>query len=180
MPTGLRTAPSTFLRTMDFALTAVKWQFALDLDNNVAFYRSAAEQVEHVKNVLILSRDSGVSLKLMKYRLFTKNIDQLGPVISSWRFKVASQTMDAIKGLKSSRNVTELKSFLGICSVFGRFSPSLLCENGVFVKRYITKWPDGQLRTERERAWSDEEAPRKVGFCAGMALIVGEGANDTR
>lgn len=58
-------APSTFQRAIDVALSVIKWLFAFDyIDNIVVLSRSAAEQMDHVKHVLTLSREVEVILKV--------------------------------------------------------------------------------------------------------------------
>lgn len=45
-------------------------------------------------------------------------------VIRPRRLEIALHTTDAISGLKTPTNLTELRSFLGLCNVFRRFAPN--------------------------------------------------------
>ena len=125
MPFGLKNAPATFQRAIDVILSSVKWQFALVyLDDIVIFSPKPEEHIEHVKKVLMLLQDAGVTIKLRKCFFFTDNIDYLGHVIRPGTLEIAPKATEAIKNLKPPKNVTELRSFLGLCNVFRRFVPN--------------------------------------------------------
>lgn len=57
-------------------------------------------------------------MRLEKCRFFTENIAYLAHIINPTRLEVASHTSDTIIGLKTLTNLTELQSFLGLCSLF--------------------------------------------------------------
>lgn len=56
-----------------------------------------------------------------KPRFFNEAADNFGHVISSRRLEIAPYTTDAINRLKRSTNVTEFRSFLGLCDTFWLF-----------------------------------------------------------
>lgn len=51
-------------------------------------------------------------------------MDYLGQVIRPGKIATSDKETDAIRGLMQLTNVTELKSFLGLCNVFHRFVPN--------------------------------------------------------
>lgn len=64
---GLNIAPRTFQRAMDIMLYSVKWWVALVyLDDIVIFPNSPFDHIDHVRQVLTLLSDAGVTLKLKK------------------------------------------------------------------------------------------------------------------
>lgn len=146
MPFGLMKALNTFQWTMHVALLAAKLQFpAVYFDNIFVFSRSSAEQIHRVNHVWTLLRDARITLQLKKCSLFSKTIDCMGHVIRPRRLYIALHTTGAIKGLKTSRNVTELKWFLGLCNVFRRFVPTF----GRIVSPHNDKWrKDQQINFE--------------------------------
>lgn len=125
MPFGLKNAPATFQRAMDVIVAPVRWQTALVyLDDIVIFFRTLEEHITHVRQVLSLLQNAGVTLKVKKCRFITNTIGYLGHVIRPRRLKLASHATIAIKQLQEPRNVTKLRSYLGLCSVFRRFVPN--------------------------------------------------------
>ena len=125
MPFGLRNAPGTFQRAIDVILAQVRWQYSLVyLDDIVVFSKTGEEHIDHVRSVLSLLADAGVTLKLKKCFFFTDKIDYLGHVIRPGKLQIAEHTTDAIRQLQAPTNLTELRSFLGLCNVFRRFVPN--------------------------------------------------------
>lgn len=121
----LKNTLGTFQRAKDVILSAVKWQVALVyLEDIVIFPRSPHDYVNHVTKVLSLLRDAGVILKLKRWIFFTRTIDYLSHVICPRHVGIATLTTATIKDPKPSTNITELRSFLGLCNVFRRFVPN--------------------------------------------------------
>lgn len=68
--------------------------------------------------------DACVTLKLKKCSFFTDTMDYLGHVIRPGKLEIATPAIEAIKGVKQLINVTELRSFLGLCNIFRLFVPN--------------------------------------------------------
>lgn len=125
MPVGLRNARGTYQVTMDIIHATVKWQFALAyLENIVIFSETPEEHIHHTQEILTLLKNAEVTLKLRKCQVFTEIIDCLGNVIRPRRIEIASYTKDAITGSQEPTNITEIRSFQGLCNVFGRLVPN--------------------------------------------------------
>lgn len=62
-------------------------------------------------------------LKPRKCSFFTNTIDYLGPSIRPGKLEIAAHSSDEKNDLREKRNVTELRSFLGLCNAFHRFMP---------------------------------------------------------
>lgn len=122
MPFGLKNAPATFQRAIDIILSKVKWQYALVyLDDVIIYSKSVEDHFAHVRTVLTLLQNAGVSLKLNKCSFFTTAVDYLGHKIRPGKLEVASRTCEAIRYAKPPTNQTEIRSFLGLCNVYRRF-----------------------------------------------------------
>lgn len=80
------------------------------------FGKTIDQHIEHVCKVLPLLYDPEVTLKLEKCNFLTYTIDNLNHVILSRHLELVSHTTYAIRGFSFSTSVTELKSFLGLCS----------------------------------------------------------------
>ena len=125
MPFGLRNAPATFQRALDVILSSVRWQSALVyLDDVIIFSRNFEDHVRDVQTTLSLLQKHGLSLKLRKSFFFQSSVDYLGHVVRPGKLQVASKTVDAVQKMHRPTNLTELRSFLGLCNVYRRFVPN--------------------------------------------------------
>lgn len=121
----LRKAPGTFQRTINVILSALEWKFALVcVDDIVIFSRSPSEQIARMRKVFTFINIAKVAPKLKKYRFFMETIDYHGHTIRLRRLEFSSHSKVAICGLKAPTNLTELRSFLGLRSVFRRSVPN--------------------------------------------------------
>ena len=122
MPFGLKNAPGTFQRAADIILASVKWQYALVyLDDVIVYSKSIEEHFGHLDHVLQLMHDAGLTLKLNKCEFFRSSVDYLGQVISPGKLQVTQRAIEAIKKARHPLNVSEMRSFLGLCNVYRRF-----------------------------------------------------------
>ena len=125
MPFGLKNAPATFQRAVDIILSRVKWQCALVyIDDVIVYSRTIEEHFSHVREVLTLLRQSGITLKLRKCAFFESSVEYLGHVIRPGRLEVANANIESIKKAKIPTTQTELRSFIGMCNVYRRFVPN--------------------------------------------------------
>lgn len=96
-PFRLWDALTTFLGTMDVALSADKLQFvAVYLGDSVVSFRFAANHIDHVKHVVTILRDAGVTVKLKKCNFFINTADHLGHVICARCFEIASHMAEVM------------------------------------------------------------------------------------
>jgi Reverse transcriptase (RNA-dependent DNA polymerase) len=122
MPFGLRNAPATFQRTVDIVLSGLRRKTCLVyLDDTIVFYHSPEEHARNLDEVLSLLYGAGLSLKLAKCAFFRDTVNYLGQVIRPGKLEVATKNTDALKTAKPPTTQTELRSFLGLCSVYRRF-----------------------------------------------------------
>lgn len=81
-------------------------------DDVVVSSKMTAKYVEHVRSVLRLLQDVGVTRKLKKCGFFTSYINYLRHVISPTRPEIASYIPDAKRDKEPPTKVTECKLFL--------------------------------------------------------------------
>lgn len=104
---------------MDIILTTVKCQFELVYqDDVVIFSRSVEEHLDRVQYVLGLLLRASISLELKECFFIEDCIDNLGHVMQPGRHKISTKASNTIRKLDPSTNVTEIKSFHGLCNVF--------------------------------------------------------------
>lgn len=137
---------------MNVILSLVKWQYELAyIDNSVVISPSQSDPIAIARlcQVLKLMMNAGVLLKLKKCVFFTNIIDFFGNVVRPRWLEIAFHKSDEIKGLKALRDITELRSLLGLCSVSGWFISEISTHYG-------TIEPDtteGPLKRVRQADW---------------------------
>lgn len=119
VPFGLEHAPGILQSAMHFILLMVKWLYAVVyLDEIFILSCSTSEHIAQLRQVLNLLRNSEVTLKLMRCSFFTNTMSYLGHVTRPRWLKIVFYNTDGIKGLKTRTNITEVRSFHGLCNVF--------------------------------------------------------------
>jgi len=123
LPFGLCNAPATAQRAIDMILSGVKWQNVLVyFDDLIIFSADAESHLSHMDTVLTLHGRHGVTLKALKCHLFSNEVEYLGHVVRPGRLSVNEKNLKAIKKAAFLKTQTQLRSFLGMCNVYRRFT----------------------------------------------------------
>ena len=69
--------------------------------------------------------DAGMLLKKDKCCFMTKSVSYLGHIIDAEELHPTEEKLQAIRDAPSPNNLTQLKSYLGLLSYYGRFLPNL-------------------------------------------------------
>ena len=77
--------------------------------------------VEYLCKVFDRLANAGLKLKTKKCSLFCKSVEYLGHIISEKGFTTDPRKIGAIRDMSVPANVSELRSFLGICSYYRKF-----------------------------------------------------------
>ena len=85
------------------------------LDDLVVFSKNAAEHMEHMRQTLVVLSRHGVKLKLVKCQFGMKKIKYLGHILDEHGVHVDPSYVDAIKKMPHPTNLSELRTFLGMC-----------------------------------------------------------------
>ena len=75
--------------------------------------------------VLKWIEDAGMLLKKDKCCFMTKSVSYLGHIIDAEELHPTEEKLQAIRDAPSPNNLTQLKSYLGLLSYYGRFLPNL-------------------------------------------------------
>ena len=158
MPFGLKNAPGTFQRAADVILAQFKWQFALVyLDDVIVYSKSIEEHFDHLDTVLKTMQEAGLTLKLHKCQFFRDTVDYLGHVVRPGKLEVAQRGKEAVQKSLPPRDISELRSFLGLCNVYRRFVPNFSRVatplNKKMKKDMPTKW--GDLTDDETKAFNE-------------------------
>ena len=122
MPFGLANAPATFERLMERVMNGLQWDICLVyLDDIIVSGKSFEEMLENLQKVFDRLREAGLKLKPKKCFLFAKEVSFLGHVISEDGIATDPAKIENVKNWPVPTNVTELRSFLGLCSYYRRY-----------------------------------------------------------
>jgi hypothetical protein len=124
MPFGLSNAPATFERLMERVLQELPWTVCLIyLDDVIVHARTLANQFSNLRTVFQRLREAGLKLNPKKCHLFQRTVRYLGHIVSGSGIAVDPGKTDAVSKWPESKNKTEVKSFLGLCTYYRRFVP---------------------------------------------------------
>lgn len=122
MPLGLQNTPATFQRNLDLILPRVYFKTCLNyLDGVLIFLRKLENHVKHIDEVLTLSENACVSLKLLNCQFLCKILDYLGHVLLPGRITIAKNWTSTIADANCPQDLTQRRSVLGACNVYPRF-----------------------------------------------------------
>jgi len=122
LPFGLCNAPATFQKAIHMILEGVNRQICLVyLGDVIVFSRSPEEHLKHLDEVLTRLEKAGVTLKEAKFHFYQEEVEFLDHVIRPGRVLDLEKNLRALKGPRYQETQTQMKRFLGMCSVYRRF-----------------------------------------------------------
>ena len=122
MPFGLTNAPAAFMDLMNRVFRPYLDQFfVVFIDDILVYSKDAQEHEHHLRIVLQTLRENQLFAKLTKCDFWLKDMSFLGHIISAEGIRVDPVKIEAIVNWKPPRNVTEVRSFLGLAGYYRRF-----------------------------------------------------------
>ncbi|UYV73901.1 hypothetical protein LAZ67_11001356, partial [Cordylochernes scorpioides] len=114
--------PATFERMIDSVLGSLKWNMCLCyLDDIVVYAPTFEEHLRRLQLVLSCIQKAGLSLNHKKCLFGSRRIKILGHLVDANRIHPDPDKVEAVSKFPRPRNISELKSFLGLCSYYRRF-----------------------------------------------------------
>ncbi|CAK1604431.1 unnamed protein product [Parnassius mnemosyne] len=120
---GLCSAPSIFQQTMENLLAGIEGT-GIFLDDILVTGPTKAVHMERLEQVLSRLQDAGLRLKSEKCELFKDSVEYLGFIIDKTGLRKSKQKVDAILKCCRPKNVSELKSVLGMINYYRCFVPN--------------------------------------------------------
>ena len=117
LPFGIVSAPSIFQRVMETILHGIPW-VSVYLDDILVTGASEQEVLQRLEA-------AGMRLKRSKYAFLLPSVSYLGHVISAEGLHTAQVKVKAIVDAPDPKNLTKLRSFLGLVNYYGKFLPNL-------------------------------------------------------
>lgn len=125
MPFGLCNAPATFERMMDSVLRGLKWKICMCyLDDVIVYSSNFDEHIRRLRIVLKCLHDAGLILNRKKCAFGQKKLKILGHLVDQEGIHTDTEKIEAIQKFPTPACVTDVRSFLGICSYYRRFVPN--------------------------------------------------------
>jgi hypothetical protein len=119
---GLSNAPAGFMCLMNGVFREFLDKFVIVFLDDILIYSKSEEELEqHLRMVLQVLKEHRLYAKLSKCILYQKMIHYLGHIISAVGIKVDPKKIEVIRGWSTPKNVTNVKSFMGLAGYYQRF-----------------------------------------------------------
>ena len=124
LPFGVSAAPSIFQRVMDNLLQGIPG-VCVYLDDILITGSTEDEHLKHLDEVLMKLSKAGLTLKKSKCSFLLEAVEYLGHTISKEGLHTSESKVQAILGAPAPKDVSELRSFLGLVNYYSKFLPDL-------------------------------------------------------
>lgn len=122
MSFGLTNAPAVFMALMNKIFAEYLDQFiVVFIDDILVYSKTKEEHEEHLRIALQLLRENQLYAKLNKCEFWLEQVAFLGHIISREGLSVDPSKIEAVVQWERPKNVTEIRSFLGLAGYYRRF-----------------------------------------------------------
>ena len=122
MPFALTNAPASFMDLMNRVFLPHLDRFVIVfIDDILVYLGSSEEHSEHLRIVLQTLRERQLYAKLSKCQFWFDRVIFLGHVISVELVSVDPHKIEAVVNWKPPKNVSEVRSFLGLVGYYRKF-----------------------------------------------------------
>lgn len=125
LPMGMSNSPALFERLMENILRDVLWKTTLVFVDDVMVYSNHFDrELENLRGVFSRIRRAGMKFKPKKCKLFRRQVEYLGHVISGDGVKCDEKKTAVVRDWPIPTKLKELQSFLGTATYYRKFVPS--------------------------------------------------------
>ncbi|KAL5828810.1 hypothetical protein ACOSQ3_018278 [Xanthoceras sorbifolium] len=122
MPFGLTNAPAAFMDLMNRTFRPYLDQFVVVFIDDILIYSQSPEEHDrHLRIVLQTLREKKLYAKFSKCEFWLNEIAFLGHIVSVKGITADPKKIEAVMEWKPPKNVTEIRSFLGLAGYYRRF-----------------------------------------------------------
>jgi len=122
MPFGLSFAPSVFQRLMDLVLCGLTYEtYLVYLDDIIVFSRDFDSHIERLQQIFDRLKVANLKLHVKRCSLFQRHVSFLAHVLTESGIEVQPGKVEAVQNWLTPRNLTEFRSFVGLCSYYRCF-----------------------------------------------------------
>src|SRR6185295_5014866 len=91
------------------------------LDDTIVYSKTFDEHLEHLRRVFTRIRKAGLRLNIVKCNFWMQSLPFLGHIISANGIAPDPQKIEAVHNIQPPKNVTQLRSFLGLARYYRQF-----------------------------------------------------------
>lgn len=124
LPYGISSAPGIFQKAMETLLQGIP-HVTVYIDDILITGENDADHLQTLETVLERLAKAGLRAKKNKCKFMVPSVDYLGYVIDAQGLHPHPDKVVAIQQAPTPLNVTQLKSYLGLLSYYGKFLPNL-------------------------------------------------------
>ena len=124
LPYGISSAPGIFQRTIENLLQGIPG-VAVYIDDILVTGATEEQHLKSLDEVLRRLFESGLKAKKAKCKFMVPSVSYLGYVIDADGLHPLPDKVQARQDAPTPRNVSELKSYLGLLTYYGKFLPNL-------------------------------------------------------
>lgn len=122
MPFGLTNAPAMFMDLMNRVFREYLDKFVVVFIDDILIYsKNKEEHEEHLRSVLSTLRENQLYAKFSKCEFWMEEVAFLGHIVSKKGISVDPSKITAVSEWPKPRNVTDIRSFLGLAGYYRRF-----------------------------------------------------------
>lgn len=122
MPFGLTNAPAAFMDLMQrYFKPYLDYFVVIFIDDILIYSKNRSEHEAHLREVLQVLRKEKLYAKLSKCDFWLEKVMFLGHVITKEGISVDPEKVKAVKQWPAPKNVSEVRSFMGLAGYYRRF-----------------------------------------------------------
>ena len=145
LPYGVASAPAIWQRSMDQVLQGISGVQCY-LDDIIITGKTNSEHLSTLDKVLQRLEENGLKVNKEKCKFLQDSVEYLGHVISATGLHQAPSKVQAIVDMPTPRDVTQLRSFIGMVQYYSKFLPNLSTTlaplNQLLHKGVAWRWTD--------------------------------------
>ncbi len=165
MPFGLVNAPSVFQRLMDLVLVDCKDFSRVYIDDILVASSSWGEHMIHLRKLLGVLREAGLTCKRAKCVFGRARLMFLGHCIGDGSVSIPEARVEAIRNHPLPRSRKQLRRFLGMVGYYRRFVEGYHCWSSVLTP-HTSKSLVGEL------TWNEEMLAAFRGLCQSLSCNI--------
>ena len=124
LPYGISSAPGIFQKAMETLLQGIPC-VTVYIDDILITGETESDHLKFLEEVLKRLAKAGLRAKKHKCKFMAPSVTYLGHVIDAKGLHPLPEKVQAIQQAPTPKNVTELKSYLGLLTYYGKFLPNL-------------------------------------------------------
>ena len=122
LPRGLTGSPPVFQSLMEKVLVGLTWKSTIPyLDDCIIFSRTAEEHIARLREVFQRFKDANLKVNPLKCEFFRQHVPFLGHIVIRDGIHADPAKTSTVRQYPVPKSVTEIKSFLGLCSDYRRY-----------------------------------------------------------